>query len=110
MWLSFEEYTALGGSSVKRSEFNALEFKARKKIEHLTLNRIETPDEDIKQLVFQIVEMQHGFDKRDPSVSGYGNDGTSVSYVSPEEAKKDFDSRVEELITETVGDLAYRGI
>ena len=55
------------------------------------------------------MKMQQEFDGRDTSLSGYGNDGVSVSYVSPEAAKADFEAKANELIDTVAGDLAYRG-
>ncbi len=108
-WLTYEEYTSLGGKA-SETEFKPLELKARKRIDYRTLERIETPDEDIKLLVFELIKIQQEFDSRDSSVSGYGNDGVSVSYVSPEAAKADFEAKANELIDSVVGDLAYRGL
>ncbi|MBQ8014671.1 MAG: hypothetical protein IJ264_00630 [Clostridia bacterium] len=108
-WLTYEEYISFGGKA-SQEEFKLLELKARKRIDYRTLERIQTPDEDIKLLVFALIGMQQEFDERDSSVSGYGNDGVSVSYVSPEAAKKDFDAKANELIDSVVSDLAYRGL
>lgn len=109
MWLTFDEYTAFGGKA-SESEFIGLELKARKRIDYRTLERIKEPDGDIKRLVFELIGMQQKFDERDSSVSGYGNDGVSVSYVSPEAAKADFDAKADELIDSVVGNLGYRGL
>lgn len=109
MWLTYSEYTHMSGTA-SVEEFNMLELKARKRIDYRTLERIQTPSEDIKLLVFELIRMQQEFDSRDSSVSGYGNDGVSVSYVSPEAAKADFEAKANELIDSVVGDLAYRGL
>ena len=108
-WLSYEEYTSHGGTA-SREEFPVLEMKARKRIDYRTLNRIKTPDDDIKFLMVELIGMQQKFDERDGNISGYGNDGVSVSFNSPEAAKKDFDEKVNELVDSVVGDLAYRGL
>ncbi|MBR3819058.1 MAG: hypothetical protein IKJ41_07900 [Clostridia bacterium] len=109
MWLTYEEYTAYGGTA-SREEFAPLELKARKRIDYRTLERIQTPDDDIKLLMYELIGMQQKFDERDGNISGYGNDGVSVSFNSPEAAKKDFDEKANELIDSVVGDLAYRGL
>ncbi len=109
MWLTYEEYTAYGGTAT-RDEFPVLEIKVRKRIDYRTLERIKTPDEDIKLLMVELIGMQQKFDERDGNVSGYGNDGVSVSFNSPEAAKKDFEEKANELIDSVVGDLAYRGL
>lgn len=109
MWLSFEEYSGFGGTA-SENDFASLEFKARKRIDYRTFERISTPSDDVKRLVFELIEMQRSYDERDPSVSGFGNDGVSVSFVSPDAAKADFESRANELIDTVCGDLVYRGL
>ncbi len=109
MWLTYDEYTAMGGTA-DIHKFESLEMKARKRIDYRTLERIRDPDEDIKKLVFELVEMQRGFGSHDNSVSSYGNDGVSVSYVSPEVLKKDFEAKADTLIDAVAGDFAYRGL
>lgn len=108
MYLTHSEYVSYGGK-LSEQEFTRLEFKARKLIDRRTLERIDSPDESIKRLAYEIVNLYAASDSRDNSVSGYGNDGVSVSYVSPEAAKADFDKKAEELICTYAGDLAYRG-
>ncbi len=108
MYLTYSEYVSYGGK-LPESNFSRLEFKARKLIDRRTMERIDSPDENIRRLVYEIIGICNEFDSRDSSVSGYGNDGVSVSYVSPEAAKADFDKKVEELICIYAGDLAYRG-
>lgn len=109
MWLSYEEYTSHGGTA-SREEFPVLEMKARKRIDYRTLNRIKTPDDDIKLLMVELIGLQQEFDGQNGGVSGYGNDGVSVSYVSPDVARKEFEARADTLIDSVVGDLAYRGL
>lgn len=112
MWLTYEEFVSLGGSlsSVSASEFDFIELKARKRIDYRTLERIKTPTEDIKKLMVELIGLQKEFDGINSAVSSYGNDGVSVSYVSPEAAKADFEAKANELIDSVVGDLAYRGL
>ena len=112
MWLTYEEFVSLGGSvsSVSASEFDSLEMKVRKRIDCRTLERIETPTEDIKRLMVELIGMQKEIDGINSAVSGYGNDGVSVSYVSPDMARKEFEAKANEFIDSVVGDLAYRGL
>ena len=109
MWLSYIEYRGFGGTA-SESDFIGLELKSRKRIDYRTLERIKEPDNDIKRLVFELIEMYRKASERDGNVSGYGNDGVSVSYVSPEAAKADFDAKADELIDSVVGNLGYRGL
>lgn len=112
MWLTYEEFVRFGDSvsSVSASEFDSLEMKVRKRIDYRTLERIETPTEDIKRLMVELIGMQKELDGINSAVSGYGNDGVSVSYVSPDMARKEFEAKANELIDSVVGDLAYRGL
>lgn len=109
MWLTYEEYIQRDGERIPLNEYNTLEMKVRKRIDYLTLERITVPSDDIKTLVFELIGMLKEFEKQEHNVSGYGNDGVSVSFVSPESAKKDFDKRADDLIYSVVGNLAYRG-
>ncbi len=108
-WLTYEEYLTFGGTA-SQEEFPLLEMKARKRIDYRTLERIKTPDDDIKRLVYELIGLEQKFDERDCNLSGYGNDGESVSFVSPEAAKADFEAKADALICTVVGDLAYRGL
>lgn len=112
MWLTYEEFVRFGGSvsSVSASEFDLLEMKVRKRIDYRTLERIEAPTEDIKKLMVELIGLQKEFDGINSAVSGYGNDGVSVSYVSPDMARKEFEAKANEFIDSVVGDLAYRGL
>ncbi len=108
-WLTYEEYVTFGGSA-SREEFPSLELKARKRIEHRTLERIKTPDDDVKRLVYELIGLEQKYGERDCNISGYGNDGESISFVSPEDAKANFEAKADALICSVVGDLAYRGL
>lgn len=110
MYLTYDEYTSLGGTAAER-DFIGFELKARKRIDYLTLERVrDFAGDDFKKLVFELIEMYRKNAERDINVSGYGNDGVSVSYVSPEAAKADFDAKADELITSVLGNLCYRGL
>ena len=52
MWLSFEEYSEFGGTA-SENDFAGLELKARKRIDYRTFERISTPSDDVKRLVFE---------------------------------------------------------
>ncbi len=109
MYLTFDEYTAYGGTATEE-EFPVLEMKARKCLDYRTLNRIKTPDNDIKLLMVELIGLQKEFDCQSNGISGYGNDGVSISYVSPDVARKEFEAKADTLIVSVVGDLAYRGL
>lgn len=88
MYITFEEYTALGGT-VELSAFPLLERLAEKKLNYWTFKRI-TEDteitEDIKlamALIINSLEQAQG-DK----VSSFSNDGISVSFVDEDDTQK----------------------
>lgn len=107
--LSYEDYFILGGR-VSPEEFPILEMEVRKRIDYRTFERIDEPDDDIKLLMVKLIAMQHEFNSQINGVSGSSNDGVSVSYVSPDVARKDFEAKADTLIDSVVGDFAYRGI
>lgn len=110
MYLTYDEYTSFGGTATE-SDFIGFELRARKRIDYLTLERAKDfAGDDFKRLVFELIEMYRKNSERDGNVAGYGNDGVSVSYVSPEAAKADFDAKADELITSVMGNLCYRGL
>lgn len=110
MYLTYDEYKGFGGTAPE-SDFNGFELRARKRIDYLTLERVKDfSGNDFKKLVFELVEMYRKNAERDGNIAGYGNDGVSVSYISPEAAKADFDAKADELITSVMGNLCYRGI
>lgn len=110
MYLTYAEYTSFGGTA-SESDFIGFELRARKRIDYLTLERVKDfAGDDFKRLVYELIEMYRKASERDGNVSGYGNDGVSVSYVSPEAAKADFDAKADELIRSVLGNLCYRGI
>ena len=110
MYLTYAEYTSFGGTATE-SDFIGFELRARKRIDYLTLERVKDfAGDDFKRLVFELVEMYRKASERDGNVAGYSNDGVSVSYVSPEAAKADFDAKADELIRSVLGNLCYRGL
>ena len=57
-YLTYAEYTELGGSAIGEMPFNLLEFEARKKIDLRTQNRlvnIETIPQEVKLCMFNMI-------------------------------------------------------
>lgn len=85
-YLTYEEYQAYGGES-DETEFGALEFKARKRIDYLTDSRVqrmaEVP-EAVKRCMMSIMGMEQaaGAEKQvtDPNVTSFNTDGYSETY------------------------------
>lgn len=85
-YLSFDEYVSLGGS-LSEEDFRLAEFKARSRIDRLTLGRVkdmaEVPEEvKLAMMVIMKVDGKFGADAQVDSaiVSSYSTDGYSESY------------------------------
>lgn len=87
IYLTFEEYTAYGGSAVTQEQFPTAEFKARKRIDYLTDSRVlamETVPEAVKLCMTSIInaDAAAGADAlaSTPLVASFNTDGYSESY------------------------------
>lgn len=86
-YLTFQEYTAYGGTAVTQAEFPTAEFKARKKIDYLTDSRVqnmETVPDAVKLCMTSIIntDAAAGADAlaASPLVASFNTDGYSESY------------------------------
>ena len=86
-YLTFEEYTAYGGSAVTQAAFPTAEFKARKRIDYLTDSRVqnmETVPDAVKLCMTSIIntDAAAGADAlaASPLVASFNTDGYSESY------------------------------
>lgn len=80
MYLTYEEYISLGGKAPE-SDFPRLELLAEKRLNYWTLNRITTPDDDIRLCMTLIVDAEYGEQSGEQDVSSFSNDGVSVSFA-----------------------------
>lgn len=84
-YLSYQEYTSLGGT-LQQMPFNILEFKARRLIDERTqnrLNNITTIPQEVKMCVFDLITVLDSYteyDKQNKSISSENTDGYSISY------------------------------
>lgn len=79
-WLSYDQYLVNGGTA-ERSVFPLLERLARKKLDYWTHGRITDPDCDIELCMTLIVNaLAESRKNAEETVSGYSNDGVSVSF------------------------------
>lgn len=78
-YLTYEEYSALGGKSPE-ADFPSLELLARKRLNYWTQNRITEPDEDIKLCMTLIIDAESAEQTGEHDVSSFSNDGVSVSF------------------------------
>lgn len=92
-YLTYAEYTALGGSAIGEKPFNLLEFEARRKIDIRTFNRLKADNipQEVKLCEYKLINTLEGYTKSLQSIADNGNiksentDGYSISYVSASE-------------------------
>ena len=77
-YLTYSEYIRLGGT-LHEMPFNKLEFKARKRIDRLTLNRLTELDEQIHEVKMRKT-MKINENKSINNITSESIDGYSVSY------------------------------
>ena len=80
MYLTYEEYSSLGGKSPE-SDFQLLELLAEKRLNYWTQNRITEPDDDIRLCMTLIVDAEYSDQSGEHDVSSFSNDGVSVSFA-----------------------------
>lgn len=98
-YLTYEEYKELGGT-LNKMPFNLLEFKARKKIDERTLNRLLNVQEipqDVKLCVFDIINIENNYvtSIQNKAIASENTDGYSISYNTEEAIKKAEDIELE---------------
>ena len=134
MYLTYDEYTQLGGSTLEETAFEQLEFEASAIIDWWTFNRLrkqaEYP-EAVKRCMFKLISLLQDKQRATavdptsenaikPSVASESNDGVSTSYntLSAKEAVDTIQKEVDQTIqTYLMGvrnslghNLLYRGV
>ena len=91
MYLTYEEYVALGGE-LDAAKFPLAELKARKHIDSLTQSRVAnmaTVPEEVKAAMAEIIQAEAAFgvqaQANAPLVASFSTDGYSESYGSASE-------------------------
>lgn len=121
-YLTFEEYTELGGTSSELS-FLLLEFRARKRIDRMTFSRVQDMaivPEAVKLCMFSLIETDSkvGLEAQveKPVVTSFNNDGYSESYgkaLSVEDADRAMSASIRTMLDGENNDegipLLYRG-
>lgn len=125
IYLTFEEYTAYGGSAVTQEQFPTAEFKARKRIDYLTDSRVqdmETVPEAVKLCMTSIInaDAAAGADAlaSSPLVASFTTDGYSESYGGAAEQQtamqEALNRQIKEMLYGELDDngtpLLYRGL
>ena len=80
MYLTYEEYSSLGGKAPE-SDFQRLELLAEKRLNYWTMDRITEPDDDIRLCMTLIVDAESAEQTGERDVSSFSNDGVSVSFA-----------------------------
>ena len=108
-YLTYEQYIDWGGT-LEETAFNRLSYKASRKIDRMTFNRLQNDteiNEPVKRLMFELIGVIGNNDTTSenysPAIASEGNDGYSVSYastsfLSPDAADKKVDSLIEEYL------------
>lgn len=124
MYLTYEEYAALGGT-LEEAAFPRAELRARKRIDSFTQGRVarmQTPPDEVKAAMAEIIDVEAGFgaaaQAKAPAVTGFSTDGYSESYGGAAEradsAQAQLDETVRRLLYAVADDagvpLLYAGV
>lgn len=109
MYLTYEQYTAFGGTMTEEA-FVLAEMKARKKIDAMTQGRVarmaEVPGE-VRVAMMEIISVDASFgasaQAASPVVASFTTDGYSESYGGVSERM----GAAEKQLSSTVGELLY---
>ena len=105
-YLTYIEYTNLGGSQIGEMPFNLLEFEARRKIDIYTFNRVKDLDtipQEVKLCEYNLINSIKGYYETSKNVGANGNvksentDGYSISYITASEISDIVKSKNNEL-------------
>ena len=105
-YLTYNEYTNLGGSQIGEMPFNLLEFEARRKIDIKTFNRVKDLDvipQEVKLCEYNLINSVKNYLETTNNVSANGNvasentDGYSISYVTANQVSEIVKSKSAEL-------------
>ena len=123
-YLTYEEYTNYGGK-MEESEFTLAEFKARSRIDYMTLGRVQdmkvVPEEvKLAMMVIMKVDSKYSADAQSDNaiVSSFNTDGYSEAYGGTIEqvnaAEKQLNSQLTKMLFGVLDDngvpLIYRGL
>lgn len=105
-YLTYEEYTRLGGTGLTQMPFNLLEFEARRKIDLKTFNRLKEVDskdipQEVKLCEYKMIESLENYAKTmeniGSGVASENTDGYSVSYLTSNQVSEIVKSKETEL-------------
>lgn len=88
MYLDFATYQSYGGAIDNATTFDKYEYKARKKIDYYTFDRlvgVEDIPEDVQRCMFDLIDNLYNYDVNGASdIASVSNDGLSISYLTGE--------------------------
>lgn len=105
MYLSYEEYKALGGT-LEETEFSRFAFRAESELNRLTFDRISDIlpiPECVKRCLFELITYISKNSKNGncAAASSVSNDGYSIVYSNPQSAEKEIYSIVHTYLANT---------
>lgn len=124
MYLTYKEYTSMGGSSVSEAAFPLSEMKARKRIDRMTAERVKAMQdvpEAVKMCMVSLINMEASVGAEaqvtNPLVTSFSTDGYSETYghaLSADEANAQMDKMIVSMLYGEYDDmgthLLYRGV
>lgn len=109
MYLTYDDWTTMGGEIIDMPMYTRLEYQAQRKIDEYTFGRlvnIECVPECVKMAMFELIEILYT-DKTEQSVQSMSNDGLSVTLT----AQQPIETRICNLIHEYLTpELLYCGV
>ena len=115
MYLTYDEYVNMGGSTLEETTFQQLEFEARSIVDWLTFNRLQKEEEypeAVKRCLFKLISLLNDKQKAlmidaqssdgsiKAGIASESNDGVSTSYntLSAKDAVDTLQKECEETI------------
>ena len=107
-YLTYAEYTELGGSAIGEMPFNLLEFEARRQVDIRTFNRIKKLEfkdipQEVKLCEYALINSINSYATSMNEVANNGNvasentDGYSISYITANQISDIVKSKSDEL-------------
>lgn len=105
-YLTYKEYTDLGGSAIGEMPFNLLEFEARRQIDIRTQSRLKNGEnipQEVKLCEYALINSINEFTNSTSNVASNGNvasestDGYSISYITSDKISEIVNSKQNEI-------------
>lgn len=94
-YLTYEEFSELGGEQIGETPFNLLEYEARKQIDLRTQRRLielETIPNEVKMCMFNLINKINSYNTTiqdaNKNVANESIDGYSISYITSSQIKE----------------------